>query len=70
MTTTETITREIETLPEGARAEVLEFVKHFVSKVADGRDEDTDWSELSVSQAMRGMESETSPYSEDDLKCE
>ena len=26
------------------------------------------WSHLSVSQAMRGMESEKSPYSENDLK--
>lgn len=50
-------------LPESKKAQVLDFVEYPRSK-ADERD----WSDMSLASAMRGMESEISPYSLEDLK--
>jgi hypothetical protein len=50
-------------LPEDKKAEVLDFVKYLRSKT-----EEKDWSELSMSSSMRGMENEDTPYSLADLK--
>ncbi len=65
MTVAEQIIQHIKALPETVQSEVLDFVEHLESKK---NIEKTDWSTLSLSQAMRGMESEDSPYSTDDLK--
>ena len=60
------VTQHMEHLPQSLQAEVLDFVEHLeTKKVAK---DTVAWSHLSVSQAMRGMESEKSPYSENDLK--
>lgn len=65
MTVAEQIIQHIKALPETVQSEVLDFVEYLESKK---NIEETDWSTLSISQAMRGMESEDSPYSTDDLK--
>ena len=59
----EKIIRQIHELPEPQKAEVLDFVEYLRSKT-----EERDWSELSLSSAMRGMENEMSPYSLADIK--
>ena len=70
MTLAEAIIEHVKALPQVLQAEVLDFVEYLQSKAhAGNRDEEkTDWSALSLSQAMRGMEGESSPYSTDDLK--
>jgi len=70
MTLAEMIVEHVKALPEVLQAEVLDFVEYLQSKARAGnRDEEkTDWSALSLSQAMRGMEAEGSPYSSEDLK--
>ncbi|MBM3892532.1 MAG: DUF2281 domain-containing protein [Verrucomicrobia bacterium] len=70
MSVTEQILEHVRALPEAAQAEVLGFVEHLESKIGAGKSsqEDEEWSALSLSHAMRGMESEASPYLTDDLK--
>ena len=57
------IIRHINELPESKKAEVLDFVEYLKSKT-----DQKDWSEFSLSSAMRGMENEISLYSLEDLK--
>jgi hypothetical protein len=59
----EKIIEQLHKLPEDKKAEVLDFVKYLRSKT-----EEKDWSELSMSSSMRGMENEDTPYSLADLK--
>lgn len=70
MTVEEKILREVRRLPEPLQAEVLDFVEYLQSKAGTARasDEDETWREMSLSEAMRGMESEPSLYSSEDLK--
>ena len=68
MTVTEQIIDHIKSLPEALQAEVLEFVCHLETERKKAKSENVEWSDLSLSQAMRGMESESSPYSLDDVK--
>lgn len=63
MTTTEQIVNHVKALPESARAEVLDFIEFLESKAQNTR-----WSEFSLANAMRDMESEESPYSLNDIK--
>jgi len=63
MTVTEKIIQHVNMLPEAAQSEVLDFVEYLELK-SDRKN----WSELSISQAMRGMESEESIYSSSDIK--
>jgi hypothetical protein len=57
------IIEQVHKLPEDKKSEVLDFVEYLRSKTAE-----KDWSELSLSSAMRGMEDEQSSYSLTDLK--
>jgi hypothetical protein len=57
------IIQQVHDLPENKKAEVLDFVEYLKTK-----SEEKDWSDLSLSSAMRGMENEDTPYSLDDLK--
>lgn len=59
----EKIIEQLHKLPEDKKAEVLDFVKYLRSKT-----EEKDWSKLSMSSSMRGMENEDTPYSLADLK--
>jgi len=68
MTVTEAIIQHVKVLPEAVQGEVLDFVKYLETKAEISKHEECVWAGLSLSQAMRGMESEASPYSTDDLK--
>ena len=71
MNISEEISEHVEKLPEAFQAEVLDFVAYLESKISrDNRRgvEDEDWSQLSLSFAMRGMEDESPTYSIDDVK--
>lgn len=70
MTLTEEILEHIRALPEPLQAEVLNFVQYVESKIErSGKgQEETDWSILSLSLAMRGIENEPALYSTSDLK--
>jgi hypothetical protein len=66
METADRIYKEVKALPEPLRREVLEFVEHLALKL---REEDADWSELSLRAALRGLEDEPGPeYGEADFK--
>jgi hypothetical protein len=70
MTLAERIIQHVKALPESILGEVLEFVECLEARVRTDKSsrDDAEWSALSLSQAMRGLESEPSPYSADDLK--
>jgi len=63
MTVAELIMQHVNTLPEADQSEVLNFVEYLESKT-----DRANWSEFSLSHAMRGMESEKNMYSINDLK--
>ena len=71
MVITERIQRRIQELPASFQTEVLDFVEYLLAK-ADRetlRQEERDWSSLSLTLAMRGMEDEEAPaYTTSDLK--
>ena len=67
MAITEKIQQHVQKLPVSFQAEVLDFVEYLSAKVR-GREEG-DWSDLSLTFAMRGMEDEATPrYTTADLK--
>ena len=68
MTVAEQIIKHVEALPENVQAEVLNFVEFLELKTEKTSDERSSWSKLSLSQAMRGLENEVSPYSLSDVK--
>lgn len=70
MTLSEKILQHIQNLPETLQAEVLDFVEYLESKAEKGKKdmEEKDWSDLSLSFAMRGIEDEHSHCALDDLK--
>jgi|KNS12BottometaT_FD_k123_47136_2 hypothetical protein len=61
----EMIINKVHTLPERQLKAVYEFMENLNPVV--NNDEDSQWSEFSLTSAMRGMEDENSPYSENDL---
>jgi hypothetical protein len=63
MSLEEKIIQHIQELPESKKVEVLDFVEYLRSKT-----DERDWSEFSLTSAMRGMENEASPYSLQDIK--
>lgn len=63
MSLEEKVLRYMQDLPESKKAEMLDFVDYLRSKTEQG-----EWSELSLSLAMRGMENEPSVYSQEDIK--
>ena len=66
METVDRIYQEVKALPEPLQREVLEFVERLALRL---RQEDSDWSELSLQAALRGLENEPGPeYSERDFK--
>ena len=70
MTTADQISQHLQTLPEPVLREVLDFVEFLKSrhKISKAREEDTMWTDLSLTSAMRGMEDEESPYTLTDIK--
>jgi len=66
MTVTEKIIEHVRKLPQAVQTEVLDFVEYMENKVeVEDRKE---WADISLSYAMRGMESEAVQYSEKDIK--
>lgn len=53
----------LKSLPESKQVEVFDFIEYIKAK-----NESSEWSNLSLSSAMRGMENEISPYSLNDIK--
>ena len=68
MTVAEQIIHQVQTLPEAVQAEILDFVQYLKSKMEKGCSENVAWSDLSLTNAMRDMESEPSAYTLDDIK--
>lgn len=70
MSVAEQILQHLRSLPEPMQAEVLDFVEHLEAKTrsAGEEHEDADWADLSLSQAMKDMEDERSPYTAADIK--
>ena len=66
MSLADKIINNVRTLPESKQIEVLDFIEYLRAKTE--RQENTGWSDFSLSSAMRGMENEESPYSLKDLK--
>jgi hypothetical protein len=72
MILTERIQEYVQRLPTSVQAEVLDFVEYLMAKTERqvSQQEDSDWANLSLSSAMRGMEGEDSPvYTTSDLKA-
>ena len=67
MTVNEQVLQYLERLPPSLHREVLDFIEYLLTKVET--QEAQEWSALSLSFAMRGMEDESSPaYTLADLK--
>jgi len=67
MTIAEKIQQYVRKLPSSAQVEVLEFVEYLLAKSV--REKNSDWTDLSLTLAMRGMEDEVLPtYTTADLK--
>lgn len=63
----ERIQQHIQRLPPSLRVEVLDFVEYLVAKAE--RQEDAEWTDLSLAFALRGMEDESEVvYTTADLK--
>jgi hypothetical protein len=60
------IIQYIHELPEHEKSEVLDFIDYLKTK--GEKKTIKEWADFSISSAMRGMESEVTPYSLDDLK--
>ncbi len=68
MTIAEQIVQHVKNLPEATQKEILYLVESLGSKRELINEEDMNWSDLSLSQAMRGIETEKSLYTIDDVK--
>ena len=66
MTLDEKIQQYVQKLPRSFQEELLDFVEYLVIKAE--QHEQRDWSSLSLSSAMRGMEDEATSYSISDLR--
>jgi uncharacterized membrane protein YqiK len=66
MSLAEKIMEYVQTLPESKQVEVLGFVEYLRSKAE--KQEIKDWTDLSLSSAMRGIEEEQTPYTLNDIK--
>ena len=66
MSLADKIINNVKALPVSKQIEVLDFIEYLRAKT--DRQENTGWSDFSLSSAMRGMENEESPYSLNDLK--
>ena len=66
MKTSDAIRQKVDTLPEPLQREVLDFVEYLAGRHAK---EGSEWSEFSLTSALRGMEEESWPeYGDNDIK--
>ena len=72
MTVAEKIAQHLKKLPESVQDEVLDFVEFLRQRhgAKNAEQEERDWSRFSLSQAMRGMEDEESPYQLSDIRSD
>lgn len=71
MVISEKIFLSVRKLPLSSQSEVLDFIEYLLEKAEreKGREEEVDWSNFSLANAMKGMEEEdTSIYRISDLK--
>ncbi|MGC8959842.1 MAG: DUF2281 domain-containing protein [Chloroflexia bacterium] len=69
MVVVERIQRYLQRLPPPLQTEVLDFIEYLLVKAE--REARTEWSNLSLAHAMRGMENEAMPvYTIADLRVE
>ena len=71
MVISEKIFLYVQKLPPSSQSEVLDFIEYLLEKAEreKGREEEVDWSNFSLANAMKGMEEEdTSIYRISDLK--
>lgn len=71
MAVSDRIQQYVQRLPQRMQSEVLTFVEYLLSKSEqeEAQQDERDWSRMSLTLAMRGMEHEDTPhYSEADLK--
>lgn len=66
MTLDEKIYQHVRKLPDAFREELLDFIQYLLMKAE--RRETREWSSLSLSSAMRGLEEEESLYGPSDLR--
>jgi hypothetical protein len=66
MTLDQKIYQDVQKLPEYLQEELLDFISYLLMKAE--RQEAREWSSLSLSSAMRGMEDEEPLYTLTDLK--
>ena len=63
MNLSDKIIETLKSLPESKQVEVFDFIEYIKAK-----NESSEWSNFSLSSAMKGMENEISPYSLNDIK--
>ncbi|AEH44521.1 hypothetical protein Thein_0641 [Thermodesulfatator indicus DSM 15286] len=66
MSLAEKIIERVKSLPEDKQSEILDFIEFLSKKVNE--EERKQWSQFSLETAMRGLETEESLYSLDDIK--
>lgn len=66
MSLPEKIIQTVKLLPESKQIEILDFVECL--RLRTEKEEEKDWTDFSLSSAMRGMEDEKAHYSMGDLK--
>ncbi|MCY7375573.1 MAG: DUF2281 domain-containing protein [Pyrinomonadaceae bacterium] len=69
MMVAEQVKNKLQNLPPAAQEEVLHFVEFLSQKLGLEDDEDKQWSDFSLAQAIKGLENEDFPeYTETDLQ--
>lgn len=66
MTLDENIYQQVKKLPNDFQEELLDFIHFLLMKVE--KQEEREWTSLSLDSAMRGMEDEVPLYTHSDLK--
>ena len=66
MSLAEKVIEKIKSLPEDKQTEILHFIDFISKKVKE--EERKQWSEFSLTSAMRGLETEDTLYSLEDIK--
>jgi hypothetical protein len=69
MTTEQALIERLQTLPESARREVLDFAEFLAMRIeaASARAEDVSWSDGGLASALRDMDDEPDIYTRADL---
>ena len=66
MSLAEKIIEKVKSLPEDKQAEILDFIDFLSKKVNE--EERKQWSQFSLEEAMRGLETEETLYTVEDIK--